>query len=146
MGGMDKLVDCKRCGRVFIRVSKDICPRCLQEVEREFLLCHEYLRDHPGATVIEIHEATGVSVKQIEEFVKEGRFQFARGEHLDYGCERCGRRIRKGRYCDHCSKELFHELSQAIEPKPRKESDLPRPSGSRKGYVIWERRKQHEGE
>ena len=138
---MDNLVHCRRCRRVFIRVAKDVCPRCLQEIEKEFMLCHDFLRDHPGATVTEIHEGTGVSIKQIEEFVKEGRFQFARGGHLDYGCERCGRRIRKGRFCNQCNRELFQELSRVTE-ETTDEPETPRPSGPTRGYVIWERRQQ----
>ncbi|OJF17250.1 MAG: hypothetical protein A6D91_10470 [Bacillaceae bacterium G1] len=126
---------------MFVRVAKDICPRCVQEIEQEFLKCHDYLRDHPGATVIEIHEGTGVSIKQIEEFVKEGRFQFARGEHLDYSCERCGRRIKKGRFCNVCKKELFQEFSQLTD-ETNEEPESPRPWGPTRGFVIWERRQQ----
>jgi len=137
------LVHCQRCRRVFVRVNKNICPRCLQEIEQEFLRCHDFLRDHPGATVMEIHEGTGVSVKQIEEFVKEGRFLVSRGEHLESSCERCGRRIRSGRYCDQCYHELFRELSQVQEPEQeKKKPETTRHWGPSMGSVILERRKQ----
>lgn len=138
---MENLAHCRRCRRLFMRVGKNVCPRCAQEIEHEFMLCYRFLRDHPGATVTEIHEGTGVSIKQIEEFVKEGRFQFAGGEHLDYSCERCGRHINKGRFCDQCSRELFQEFSSMKEEKPE-EPAAPKPYAQTKGYVIWERRQQ----
>lgn len=138
---MDNLTHCRRCRRLFMRVTRNVCPRCVQEIEQEFLLCYQYLRDHPGATVTEIHEGTGVSIKQIEEFVKEGRFQFASGSHLDYSCERCGRRIKQGRFCKECNRDLFQELSSVTEGATE-EPAAPRPQGPTKGYVIWERRQQ----
>ena len=139
--GMVDLVHCQRCRRVFVRTAKNICPQCLYEIEQEFLRCHDFLRDHPGSTVMEIHEGTGVSVKQIEEFVKEGRFEFVSGGNLDYGCERCGRRIRKGRFCDQCQQELMREFSQLMDEK-KEFPEAPRPAGPSKGSVIWERRQQ----
>jgi len=75
-----ELVQCSRCGKLFVRPPGSrirICPDCLREVEMEFRRVYQYLREQRGrrALLREISEATGVSVRQIREFILEGRLR-----------------------------------------------------------------------
>ncbi|MBT9253627.1 MAG: hypothetical protein KM296_08100 [Brockia lithotrophica] len=75
-----ELVQCARCGKLFVRPPGSrvrLCPDCLREVEAEFRRVYDYLRKQRGrkASLREISEATGVSVRQIREFILEGRLR-----------------------------------------------------------------------
>ncbi|RKQ85491.1 hypothetical protein [Brockia lithotrophica] len=75
-----ELVQCARCGKLFVRPPGSrvrFCPDCLREVEAEFRRVYDYLRKQRGrkASLREISGATGVSVRQIREFILEGRLR-----------------------------------------------------------------------
>ena len=70
---MAGLRNCPKCGRVFAYVGRGICPRCLEQEEEDFKLVRTYIRENPGATIIEVSEATEIDEQTILRFLKEGR-------------------------------------------------------------------------
>lgn len=93
---LGKLSNCSRCGALFVQVVRDICPTCHQTIEKEYERCASYLRkrENRGATIYQLSEATGVSVKQITRFIRERRISIANNPNMGYPCERCGSLIR----------------------------------------------------
>lgn len=130
---LGKLDNCPRCGALFVRGVRDVCNNCYQEIEKEYDKCAQYLRkrENRGANITQVSEATGVSVKQITRFVKEGRISVANHPNMGYPCEGCGILIITGSLCDDCAKglkreigydqELAHRLN-AEEEKNRKQA------------------------
>ncbi|MBE3596017.1 MAG: zinc ribbon domain-containing protein [Hydrogenibacillus sp.] len=107
---MEELANCPRCGRLFVRTpGQKVCPSCSAEVEEEFERVYEFIRqkENRQSTIYEVSEKTQVSVRQITEFVREGRIRIADHPNLAYPCERCGEvLITEGRYCPACLKML----------------------------------------
>lgn len=98
--------NCTRCGKVFLPVlGRRYCPECAEAEIAEFESVKEHLRKHPGASVLQVSEATGVPVKKIREYVKEGRLVSA-SEDWNISCDRCGKPIARGRFCDDCAARL----------------------------------------
>ncbi|MBP2118693.1 hypothetical protein J2Z45_002279 [Cohnella lubricantis] len=64
-------------------------------------------------TITELSEATGVTVKQITKFVKEGRISMVDAPNLTYPCEVCGMPIREGSMCTGCRDRLKADFSSA---------------------------------
>ena len=106
--------NCTRCGKIYQYDGFKICPTCRREDEEDFLKVREYLYDYPGANLQEVHEATGVAISKIIEFLRQGRLEVAEESNLILQCEKCGTSIKTGRYCDKCALELKRELSSAI--------------------------------
>jgi flagellar operon protein (TIGR03826 family) len=104
------LANCPRCGRVFAKGIKDVCPVCIQEIEKEYQKCAEYLREHRGTTIYELSEQTGVSIRQITRFIREGRISLVDAPNLGYPCETCGELIREGSLCAACRKRLTRDI------------------------------------
>lgn len=52
------------------------CPSCAKLNEKDYGLIVEYLRDHPGATVMEVITATGVTLKSINCFIEDGSISY----------------------------------------------------------------------
>ncbi|MFC0211158.1 hypothetical protein ACFFK0_01635 [Paenibacillus chartarius] len=69
------------------------------------------------ATTEQLHQATGVPIDTIEQFLKQERLRIRSFVNLTYRCERCGRGIREARICLHCA----HEFKQAFQPEKRAE-------------------------
>ena len=72
---------------------------------------------------------TGVTTKQIRQWVKEERLILSENSVEGIECESCGKRIRTGRYCEACKAALSNNLMNAIEkPKraPQKKTDRER--------------------
>lgn len=71
------LLNCIHCGKLFVqnRLVLEICPACFALQEREFLLCREYLREHP-TTVQELSENTRISLSRMMDWIREGRIHF----------------------------------------------------------------------
>lgn len=127
------LENCPRCGRLFANNFRDICPSCIKEIEEEYEKCLKYLREEKTATIQEVHEATGVSIRQITKFIKEGRISVANNPNMMYPCEVCGVLIREGNMCDSCRTRLTRDFAAAAREDSQKGNEL----GDRRGNGAY---------
>ncbi|MDF2837334.1 MAG: flagellar protein [Paenibacillus sp.] len=120
------LDNCPRCGKLFAKNFRDVCPVCIRDIDKEYQLCADYLRQYKGAMIGELSDQTGVSIKQITKFIREGRISMVNAPNLSYPCESCGTLIRESHICDDCWVRLTkdtntmkrNEASKAAEQKP----------------------------
>lgn len=102
--------NCPRCGKLYAVNIRELCPNCMQDIEKAYEVCVQYLRDNKGANIQELSEATEVSIRQITKFIREGRISIANAPNMMYPCEVCGTLIREGHMCDYCRVRLRKEL------------------------------------
>jgi len=113
-----EIVNCKKCGRIYAKDGFDRCPKCRDSEDELFKKVKEYLYEHPGDSVQKVSEETGVDIKKIMRYLREGRLEIREdGPNLLLGCERCGKPIRSGRFCPQCINEMQKEFSKAVAPK-----------------------------
>lgn len=117
---MSELRNCAKCGRLFAYQGRNLCRRCLEEEENEYMVVRKYVRDHPGATVFEVAEETGVEEEKILQFLRDGRLQ-SKGLTALLKCERCGQPINSGHYCDKCLNEMNSQFKQVLKSDKQKE-------------------------
>lgn len=116
--------NCRTCGRLFNYLSgPSICPICREDVEKKFAQVKEYVRDNPGATIQMVAEENDVNPKQIRQWVREERLEFAENSPVGIECEVCGTNIRTGRYCESCKGKLRNELGSAMNRRPESFND-----------------------
>lgn len=96
------LRNCPECGHLFEFTVRNLCPDCINKEDDDFELIKSYLKHNPDAGILEVSEKTGVSEKKIMAFLKNGRLILESTNVITLNCERCGRLIRTGRYCDDC--------------------------------------------
>ena len=122
--------NCKSCGRLFNVMNRErICPDCAKKLEDKFQEVKEFLQEYPNSTVDVVSTKTGVTTKQIRQWVREERLILSENSVEGIECESCGKRIRTGRYCEACKAALSNNLMNAIEkPKraPQKTTDRER--------------------
>lgn len=112
---MGDIRNCKQCGKLFNYTGKSLCPECLKSKEDEFNEVKEYIRENPSAGIADVSEATGTSVNQIRQWVREERLAFSdvtAGGGIN--CESCGRPIKTGRLCASCKNQVSRDLTQAF--------------------------------
>lgn len=117
--------NCKRCNRIFQYNGSKYCPNCMIELDKMFVIVRDYLYDHPEANVVQTSEATGVDEDIILEFLKQGRLELSRPS-LAYVCERCGRPITTGRYCQNCINTLDREMKKGLAEASQNSQKLSR--------------------
>jgi len=117
-----ELRNCYRCGRLFAKAFRDLCPNCLKDIEAEYNKCMDYLRKERKASMSELSEATGVSIAQITKFIREGRISIADLPNMFLGCETCGATIREGNLCETCRRRLLGDLQKSHETKAQAEA------------------------
>ncbi|MEW9123758.1 MAG: TIGR03826 family flagellar region protein [Thermotaleaceae bacterium] len=115
---MADIRNCKKCGRIYQYdgVNK-ICARCRKGEDEDFAKVKEYLYDNPKSTITQVSEETGVEEDLILRYLRQGRLEIVgEGGSLVLDCERCGKSIRTGRFCDQCTHEMTAELKSAFKP------------------------------
>ncbi len=113
--------NCKRCGRMFGYMGGlPICDLCKRKDEEDFENVRTYLKENPGATMREVSDACEVSVEKITRFLREGRLEVREGSNIVLECENCGRSIKRGRFCEACSKQLERDISAAASGRSAK--------------------------
>ena len=139
--GLGNIKKCKQCKELFSPSRNEkICPKCRQGEEEKYKLLKDYLWDHPGATVSELHRETGVEKKLIRKFVKEGRFVQIDGINLSVDCERCGTSIPSGRFCEDCKGDLRKDFESAKNKSKQKKKD--KDDKDDKGMHLGDRHKR----
>lgn len=125
--------NCRKCGRVFNYVAGPmICQRCKEDLEGKFQEVKSFVQDHREANIPEICEACGVETGQIHQWIREERLVFSEESAIGLPCEKCGRTIKSGRFCESCKVEMANNLSSAYGSKkkepvmPKKEKENPR--------------------
>ncbi|HBK69615.1 MAG TPA: MerR family transcriptional regulator [Firmicutes bacterium] len=122
------LKNCKRCGSLFSFQEHNVCQQCLGKDEADFQKIWEYMREHPGVSVLVLSRETGVEPAVITRFLREGRLASEEMDEDSGGkvCESCGVPIFQGRYCQKCVVKLRSELTQAAKDiRNRAEVKIP---------------------
>ena len=127
------VANCKRCGRIYNRVRRDICVNCIGDEDKAFQTVRKYLREHRDATMENVVESTGVELDLIVDMIRDGRIILRDNPNLTYECDRCGKPTQSGRYCTTCTQELASNLSGAAE-EVRKQRDTE--NQGRSGYFY----------
>lgn len=133
-----ELRNCSICGRLFAyqQGGRTVCSRCREQEEEQYMVVRKYVRDHPGASVFEVAEETGIEEELILQFLREGRLQ-SKGFVEVLQCQRCGARIDSGKYCAQCLRELDSQLRGVISPA-RRETPAPEKRTARDRMHIKE--------
>ena len=108
---------CRRCGGYYVNDghSSNLCHRCRIVDNEDFEKVRDYLYENGAATAIEIEKNTGIPIKQIEGYLKEGRLEIPANSPIFIKCENCGKEIRSGRYCDECSAKISKNLNSMMK-------------------------------
>jgi len=116
--------NCPRCGKVYVKNNYGLCGSCIRNIENEYELCLKYLRENKSCQLYELSEATGVSVKQITKFIKEGRISIKSNPNMFYQCEICHEPIRSHTMCESCRQKLAKDTSNLHEDEQRRQALL----------------------
>jgi flagellar operon protein (TIGR03826 family) len=113
--------NCPRCGKLYAKNPKDLCPACVKEIELQYETCSKYLRENKGSTIQQLSDATETPVKQIVKFIREGRIAINNMPNISYPCEVCGTEIRESNICESCRSRLAKDVSNIEEDRKRAE-------------------------
>lgn len=128
---MGELKNCKKCGRMFSSIGGQLfCSKCRSDDEEDFKIVREYIYDNPNSTVVEVHEATEVAEEVILKFLRQGRLVL-KGDGVGLECERCGKGISSGRYCNSCANELKNGFKDAFGLNKKKEEPVKKNKGTK---------------
>ncbi len=107
--------NCPKCRKIFSpMVGQVICSDCIKEEEEEFEKVKGYLRENRGAGINIVSDETGVSIKKILKYLREGRLEIT-DEMVDFlKCEKCGISIKSGQYCRNCLEKVSKDLSSVL--------------------------------
>lgn len=113
--------NCSKCGKIFNYVAgPPICAQCRKDMEEVFKAVRIFIRNNPSAGITEVAEANNVDVRQIRQWIREERLSFSSDSAVGIDCERCGKSIKTGRFCDECKADTINNLNSAYE-KPKAE-------------------------
>lgn len=111
---MADIRNCLQCNKIFQYMGGiALCPICKKADEEDFEKVRVYLRDNPGANMQEVSENTSVKISKINRWLREERLEVSKNSAVSINCEKCGAKIRSGRFCAECSKELGREIMKA---------------------------------
>jgi flagellar operon protein (TIGR03826 family) len=131
------VANCPKCGKVYLKNIAGLCSACLKDIELQFTKCLHYLRENKGSSLLEVSEATEVSVKQITKFIREGRISIVGNPNISFPCEVCGKEIRDKHICESCRSKLVKDVSNSLQVQKR-EDELKRQE-NHQSYKINDR-------
>lgn len=112
--------NCRNCKRLFNYIGgAKLCPACKEELEKKFTQVKEYIRNNKSASLKMISEDNEVSVQQLHQWVREERLVFTEESMVGLDCEKCGKTIRTGRYCDQCKNQMLHDFGNVYKKEEK---------------------------
>lgn len=103
--------NCVRCGKVFTHIAgAPLCSICKGKDDEDFKRIKEYLEENPGANITEVSTVLDISLNKLKRFLREGRLEVIEWNNYILDCERCGKSIKTGRYCESCNRDITMEM------------------------------------
>ena len=126
---------CEKCGAEYksLGFGKFLCPKCGNIGYDDYGKVRDYLEKNQGTITDMISSATGVSPDFINLLLSESLIRTADEYDSDLACQRCGRPILKGRFCQECVEELAGAIMEQYPKRIKTTEPIPQ------GY--WIRRK-----
>lgn len=115
------LTNCRKCGKLFHRISSPICPDCEKALEEKYQEVRQYIKEHEQTSIGEVSEEMDVSVEQIKKWVREERLYFKDPSSAGIECLKCGVPITKGKYCSQCADQMANQFEASIHKKGSKQ-------------------------
>lgn len=136
--------NCPRCGKVFQRNLYNKCTACRTNINDQLKNSLEFLRRNYRSTNEQVCEATGVSILQLQVWMKEGKLTLSDYPNLNYQCASCAEPIRQHKLCVACSTRLTRDIRKLNESGPTCISKQPEQAGlkqigSARGFQIGDR-------
>lgn len=99
---------CRACGNPFVpQNDEDFCFRCRNSESAKEAEILDYLREHPGTSIMEISRLTNLPKGTLLTMAHEGRFDgFTLSKDFGKPCAICGKLITVGTYCPSCFEML----------------------------------------
>lgn len=135
-----ELRNCKKCGRLHYGTGR-ICNECLKKEEEQFALIKAYLKEHPDSSIVKVSNETGVSVQEIEKFLREGRLEVTTGMNDFLKCMKCGSPIKTGKYCPECEKKVMDDVKTVYKSVAASSEKEQRPGGGPRMHTDFASRK-----
>ncbi|MDR2571921.1 MAG: hypothetical protein LBD23_16705 [Oscillospiraceae bacterium] len=108
---------CTFCKRPFGSLGGKICPACLEQIDKDFIMVRDYIYEHKHSNIDKISEETEVSKQVIMYLLKEGRL-IIDGPDGDGGglltCEACRKPINTGRLCKECVGKVSSTMDKNV--------------------------------
>jgi len=109
------LKTCKACGIVTVNHVEEFCFTCAIDTVDHFKIAKEYLYLNPGVTAKALAEATGISILEINSYIRAGRLDISNEPsqvNEEKVCLDCGQVIDHGNLCLFCKKnrEALNEM------------------------------------
>ncbi len=94
------VVNCKSCGKIFMKQSSDLCPTCMRQDHLNFEKVREFLRERRKVRTSpnDVEIQTGVKRETVFRYIKEGRLLISEISQMEITCESCGNPLMKGRF------------------------------------------------
>lgn len=113
----DRLDNCRICGQLFLKDHTDYCLDCYKGIEQEYQNVVSFLKNEQNrdATIEEVSEETDVSLKQIADFIRDGRIFAGDYPNLGYPCAHCGKVIKRQVLCDVCYQQFSSDVNMVLK-------------------------------
>lgn len=69
-----ELRNCSRCGKLFVKEGPYYCMECKVKQDQLYHQVRDYVKEHPGSTIMDVHHNTGISIPKLLELQKEYTF------------------------------------------------------------------------
>jgi len=93
-------------------IRTPVCPACEKSEEETFQVLRGYIDDNPLCTMAELTDATKIPIKRITQFIRDGRLEISKGMIGEITCNKCGKPILTGRYCETCATEIGKNVNE----------------------------------
>jgi predicted amidophosphoribosyltransferase len=110
--------NCPSCGKIFMDNAFGICDSCRTAQEQNFRDIKDYVDENRNCTLGELSDATGVSIKRILGYIREGRLMATSGMAGEVTCKSCGAPVAFGNFCDACNQKLSSDIKDIFGSQP----------------------------
>lgn len=111
-----KLITCRVCGVIMVRLARDVCQKCFRDEEDLFQKVKNFLRINPGASVDQVAQFAGCPEEQVQIFIRSGRLERVGVRKVAHVCQLCQAVIYEGVMCTECNRSLKDQVKSLREP------------------------------